>query len=148
MLSQAGRMTLAKVVLQSNHIYGMSSFQLRKKDTEKLNSITLNFFWGFKENRLKIHLLSKKRVMKRVDQGGLGFKDFHLVNKALMAKQFWRVIERPTSIVGRWISHKYLVPNSYLVLRKSSLESVCWKGAAANAKFIKRNLRWQVGNNI
>lgn len=139
-------MTLVKAVIQANPIYKMSSFQLRRKDTDKMNSIALNLFWGFKENKAKIHLLGRKKIMNKVGQGGLGFRDFRLVNKALMAKQFWRVVQRPTSVAGQWIHHKYVKPNSNLELKRSSLQSVCWKGIACNAEFIKQRLRWQLGN--
>lgn len=46
LLSQAGRCTLIKSILQADQIYKMSSFQLLKKDTNRMNSHAINFFWG------------------------------------------------------------------------------------------------------
>lgn len=124
----------------------MSSFQLRKKDTDRLNGAALNFFWGFKDEKKRIHLLGKRKVSKPVKEGSLGFKDLNLVNKALLAKQFWRVVEKPESIVSKWVSHKYLSQDSNLQIRRSTLQSLVWKGVVANADIITRDLRWKMGN--
>lgn len=72
LLSQAGICTLIKAVLQFDPIYKMSNFQLRKKDTERMNSVITNFFWGFKGDKKKIYLLKKNVLRRHTRDGGLG----------------------------------------------------------------------------
>ena len=40
-------------------------------------------------------------------EGGLGFRDFTLFNKALLAKQCWRLWAQPGSLVVRIMKAKY-----------------------------------------
>lgn len=59
MLSQAGRLTLAKSVLQSLPIYQFSTIHFPKKYTDQIDALTTNFFWGFKNDWPSIHMLKK-----------------------------------------------------------------------------------------
>lgn len=46
----------------------------------------MDFFWGFKGQRKKMHLKNASVLKATTSRGGLGFKDSKLVNKALLAK--------------------------------------------------------------
>lgn len=39
--------------------------------------------------------------------GGMGFRDFHSFNLALLAKQCWRLWNQPDSLVGQIMRAKY-----------------------------------------
>jgi hypothetical protein len=39
--------------------------------------------------------------------GGMGFRDFHSFNKALLAKQCWRLWNQPDSLVSQIMKAKY-----------------------------------------
>ena len=42
------------------------------------------FWWGHKENSFKIHWMSWEKMGTSKDQGGLGFRDLIMFNKALL----------------------------------------------------------------
>lgn len=41
------------------------------------------------------------------DKGGLGFRDLSMFNKALLAKQVWRMIDNPNSPVAKVFKARY-----------------------------------------
>lgn len=57
LLSQAGRLVLAKSVLKSIPLYKMGSFFFPNKVLTKMNSLVSDFFWGYKNDRPAMHLL-------------------------------------------------------------------------------------------
>jgi hypothetical protein len=46
--------------------------------------------------------------------GGMGFRDFHNFNKALLAKQFWRLWFHPDSLIANIMKAKYYPESSIL----------------------------------
>lgn len=46
--------------------------------------------------------------------GGLGFRDLTLFNKALLAKQCWRLVQNPDSLTARILRAKYYPHSSFM----------------------------------
>ncbi|KAF7839373.1 putative RNA-directed DNA polymerase [Senna tora] len=100
-LSQVGRLTVIKVVLQPLNNYQMSHLVVPKKYCHQMDAACSNFFWGFRKDKLAMHLLNKNRIFAPKDRGGLGLRDSDLVNNALVTKQIWRMVENPKSLFGQ-----------------------------------------------
>lgn len=107
LLSQARRLVLIKSVLSSIPLYKMSSYALPKKRLLQMDSLVTNFFQGYKKDRPTIHLLKKDFLYIPKHIGGLGIKSFPLMNKALLAKQFWRFFQNQDSLFAKWTISKY-----------------------------------------
>ncbi|KAF7821258.1 reverse transcriptase [Senna tora] len=86
-LSQAGRLTLIKAVLQPLNMYNMSSDFIPKKYCNKMDVICTNFFWDFQRDKPAMHLLNRNHIFAPRDRGGLGLRHSDLVNRALVTKQ-------------------------------------------------------------
>ncbi|KAF7807376.1 reverse transcriptase [Senna tora] len=86
-LSQAGRLTLIKSVLQPLNIYHMSTLAIPRKYYHQMDAICSNFFWGFRGEKPAMHLLNKRKIFAPQDRGGLGLRYAELVNVALVTKQ-------------------------------------------------------------
>jgi hypothetical protein len=86
-LSQAGKEILIKAVVQAIPTYYMNVFLLPNTLCKELNGLMQRFWWGHKENTSKIHWISWERMGTTKEQGGLGFCDLVMFNKAFLAKQ-------------------------------------------------------------
>ncbi|KAK3212040.1 hypothetical protein Dsin_016746 [Dipteronia sinensis] len=78
--------------------------------------------------------------------GELGFKDLSLFNQAFLAKQGWRVLSDPSSIVFRLLKAKYFNNVDFL---RASLSSGCshiWRSFMWGRSLLLKGLRWKVGD--
>lgn len=73
LLSQVGRETLIKSVLQSIPIYVMSIFKLPDALIDEIHGMLARFWWGAREGERKIHWKSWDSLCLPKAQGGMGF---------------------------------------------------------------------------
>lgn len=85
-LSQAGKLTLIKSVLSSLLIYLCSSYKIPLAICDKLNAISAAFWWKTGD-RKPLYRLSWDKISAYKSEGGLGIRDFRLLNQALLANQ-------------------------------------------------------------
>jgi hypothetical protein len=65
---------------------------------------------GHKSNKSCIHWMSWSQLGVNKDRGGMGFREFFYFNKALLAKQYWRLWKTPDNLIARILKSKYF-PN-------------------------------------
>ncbi|KAL4364121.1 hypothetical protein GQ457_04G022330 [Hibiscus cannabinus] len=85
-LSIAGRITLAKAVLQAIPVYVMQSAWLPKRICGEIEKIIRRFVWGSKDGKASVSLVSWKVMQCSIDDGGLDFKDIYQHNRAFLMK--------------------------------------------------------------
>ena len=61
-----------------------------------------SFGGGDKEDKKCSHWLSWEKVCVPKQNGGLGFKDMHVCNLSLLAKQGWNIIRKPDALLSRF----------------------------------------------
>jgi hypothetical protein len=88
-LSFAGRVTLAKSVLQAIPIYPMMTAVIPKVCIEKIHQIQRKFIWGETENNKRYHAVRWNKVTLPKDSGGLGLRRLDTMNKACIGKLGW-----------------------------------------------------------
>jgi hypothetical protein len=84
-LSFSGRSVLINAVIQAIPTYMMSCFLIPKVICHQIEKAICNFWWGGKEGHYKIHWKAKNDLFKPKFIGGLGFRDMHLFNLAMLA---------------------------------------------------------------
>ncbi|XP_024199277.1 uncharacterized protein LOC112202498 [Rosa chinensis] len=91
-------------------------------------------------------LLIRDRLCQRKEAGGMGFRDLHAHNSALLSKQGWRLIRNPGSLLARLYQARYFPNGDFWSSELSSSPSACWRGIHVAKHILRRGVRWQVGN--
>jgi hypothetical protein len=126
-LSQAGKEILLKAVIQAIPTYCMSVFLLPKALCKDITSMMQKFWWGHQANQSKIHWMSWEKMGVSKACGGMGFRDLVCFNKALLAKQCWRLIQDTDSLASRIIKAKYYPHGTMLDAQLGKRPSFAWR---------------------
>ena len=145
MLSQVGREVLIKAVIQAIPTYAMSVFKFPAGLYAEICSLANQFWWGQRGDSKKIHWLSKSKLSRPKVQGGIGFRDLHLFNMALLARQGWRLLQHPESLVYRVLKAKYFPQSSVLEAVVPHNASFMWRSICESLVVLNFGLRWRVG---
>ena len=145
-LSQTGIEILLKVVVQAIPTYCMGVFLLPKSLCTEINSLMQNFWWGQQGNDRKIHWISWSKMGIPKSRGGMGFWDLACFNKALLAKQIWRMWKNPMSLVARIMKAKYHPNCSIIEAARGRNPFFAWRSIQSSSDLIQEGLIWRVGN--
>ncbi|KAA3468684.1 reverse transcriptase [Gossypium australe] len=100
-LSQGGKEVFIKAVLQAIPTYTMACFLLPKALCSELENIIARFWWQKNHGQRGIHWCTWKELCYSKELGGLGFRRLEQFNIALLAKQGWRLINYPDSLLAQ-----------------------------------------------
>lgn len=139
-LSKAGKEILIKAVAQAIPTYAMSCFYLTKSLCDELTSMILRFWWAQHDNDKKIHWLGKDKIMKPKSQGGLGFRDLHSFNIAMLARQGWRLIQNPDSLCSRLLKAKYFPNCNVLDAQSRKQMSYSWRSILKGIQLLRKGV--------
>ena len=106
-MRNARKIQLIVVAFQGIPIYFLSIFKINQNMVDKLEKKQRNFLLSRIEEKNKLNLVKWDNVYKPKDKGGLGIRCIAKLNKTLLEKVWWRLIENKT----RWglvMSAKYL----------------------------------------
>lgn len=108
----------------------------------------MNAYW-WKSNsstRKPIRWLAWQKMSMSKSKGGLGFRDLHGFNLALLAKQCWSLITRPNSLVSKVLKARYYPDCHLLQACRTGGSSYTWSGIWEAKEVIKTGLRWVLGD--
>ena len=77
--------------------------------------------------------------------GGLGSRDFHSFNLALLAKQCWRLLQNLAPLCARVLSAKYYLDGKILNAGPKKGSSFTWQSIVSGIQTFKRGHIWRVG---
>ncbi|XP_042974784.1 uncharacterized protein LOC122306423 [Carya illinoinensis] len=146
LLSQGGREVLIKAVAMSIPTYAMSCFLFPKTLCHELEMMMAKFWWGDQSQENKIHWCSWEKLCVSKFQGRMGFRDLHLFNLALLAKQGWRLLRNEDSLLYKVYKAKYFPSSSLFEAKAGANSSYVWKGILEALDCLRKGCRWRVGN--
>lgn len=91
-LSMAGRITLAKHVLNAIPFYTMQTSKIPVSILDEIDKIVRSFVWGHDSGARRLHLIGWDTLIKTVSDGGLGLRSMRQLNQAALAKTLWRFL--------------------------------------------------------
>ena len=127
----------------------MSINLLSKGTIAKLTSIITKFWWTGIQNdndSKPICFRAWEEICKPMHEGGLGIRDFSLVNKSLVAMAAWRIIKNPSSLVAKILKVKYFHNTSIWKLHISSRKSAFWASVIRILPLMLDSCRLQIAN--
>ncbi|XP_024196065.1 uncharacterized protein LOC112199256 [Rosa chinensis] len=81
------------------------------------------------------------------EEGGLGFRSLEDFNSAMLAKQAWRIINHPNSLIARIYAARYFPSGSFWTAgMHASSPSYSWRSILSTRELIAEGFCWQIGN--
>jgi hypothetical protein len=80
--------------------------------------------------------------------GGLGFRDIHAFNVAMLSRQVWRLVQNPDSLCARVLRAKYYPDGSILDAKPSEGISYAWRSLLHGVNLIRDGYIWRIGDGV
>lgn len=148
LLSTAGREILIKSVASAVLSFPMSCFLFPLQVCKDLNSVVASFCWGQRGEEGHIHWVRWQDLTEHKQDGGIGFRDFHHFNLALLAKQGWRILNKPKEIWVQLLKGIYLPKSNFLDAKKGSHASWAWSSIIEGRSILNKLICFNIGNGL
>ncbi|KAH1122314.1 hypothetical protein J1N35_005474 [Gossypium stocksii] len=76
----------------------------------------------------------------------MGFRDLSLFNKALLAKQVWRLLTQPDCLLSKVFKSRYYPFSDILSAKIGSYHSLTWRSFCCARDLFDDGLLWRIGN--
>lgn len=106
-LSFAGRITLAQSSLANIPGYVLQSAPIPGAVCDEAEKLCPDFIWGSTASHRRCHLVAWDKICKPKEEGGHGFRNLQLLNKAHMMKLAWELITQPGKLWVKIAKAKY-----------------------------------------
>jgi hypothetical protein len=111
-----------------------------------INSLIQKFWWSHQRKVSGVPWMSWDRMGVTKTKGGMGFRDFHCFNKALLAKQLWRLWQTPNSLIAGIMKAKYFPNCQVLEASLGNKPSFAWRSMFSSKELILEGMVWRIGN--
>jgi hypothetical protein len=107
LMSMAVKEILIKAVAQAIATYAMACFDLTKSLCDDISRFICEYWWSQNIDEKRMHWVGWEKMKLPKEEGGLGFKDLHSFNLAMLARQCWRLLQAPDSLCAGLLRAKY-----------------------------------------
>ncbi|XP_022573038.2 uncharacterized protein LOC111214447 [Brassica napus] len=145
LLSRGGKEVQIKSVAQAVPTYVMSCYLLPIDTCNKLSAAVARFWWGTRNNNRGLHWVAWDKICVPLEEGGLGFRNFRDFNLALLAKQVWRLLTKPNTLLARVLKGRYYRHTNPLLTGKANNPSLGWTSLMAAKHVLKDGLQRTIG---
>lgn len=124
----------------------MSVFKLPRILCQDISAIMAKFWWGNKIRERGVSLEKFVSGWNIKNWGGTWISRHEDFNTALLAKQCWKFLQQPESLVARVFWSKYFGHNNILEATTVSSSSFIWKSISSTLGLLREGLLWRVGD--
>jgi hypothetical protein len=146
LLSMGGKEILIKAIAQAIPAYAMSVFNIPKQICKAICNAIARFWWGSTDTQRKLHWMAWWKMCIPKSEGGMGFRDLHCFNQAMLAKQCWRLLSEPDSLCAQVLRAKYYPDGDLINARLKKGSSFTWQSIMAGLKTFRRGCIWRPGS--
>eukprot|EP00253_Pinus_taeda_P026164 PITA_26164 len=146
-LNIAGRIVLAKSVLQAIPIYPLSIMAAPLGVCTRIREVIKNFIWRGADQKEKWALASWSQLTERKEKGGLGLRDPEILNRVLGVKLWWRWLRGGNDLWKTIWKEKYNMPDSAVEIlrqRETPKGSSIWDLAHLNRDLVEKHTFWEI----
>jgi hypothetical protein len=145
-LSKAGKEVMVKSVLQAIPSYVMSVYLIPETTIKEIERMINSFWWGGGANNRGIKWLAWDKMAYPKEFGGLGFRNLHLFNMAMVAKQGWKFIMQPDTLVSKIYKARYFPKSSLFDSQIGNNPSYAWRSIWKSRQVLMNGCRWRIGD--
>ncbi|KAA3489015.1 reverse transcriptase [Gossypium australe] len=131
--------------IEGNNTYAMPCFLFPKALCEMIESKFARFWWQKGVGKQGIHWCQWRLLCRPKEEGGLGFRSMAQFNISLLAKQGWRLLNFPDSLVAQVFKAKYFPESNFLNSCMGNSSSYVWRSIWATKDTLEKGLIWKVG---
>ncbi|XP_019166706.1 PREDICTED: uncharacterized protein LOC109162458 [Ipomoea nil] len=107
---------------------------------------TMNRYWWRSKDDQGIHWKAWDKLCIPKKYRGLGFKELHAFNLAMLGKQAWRLLTKPESLVSRIFKARYYPKGSFFDACIGNNPSFCWRSIMAAQEVICGGVMRRIGD--
>eukprot|EP01018_Ginkgo_biloba_P005354 Gb_11613 [translate_table: standard] len=124
----------------------MSVFKIPSSVRLKLEQIQKTFLWSGAKVKRRFHLASWEQVCQKKCWGGLGLRHLKEVNKALLGKLGWSLVEKNSSLWVKILKAKYLRNSLDFLKEILPKGSNMWNNLLNCREFLRKGMNWRIGD--
>ena len=144
-LTKGGKEVMINSVASTMPNHTMCCYRLPKTVIKKITGAISHFWWGSGNNKRGIHWFSWDKVCKSKEEGGLSFRDHQDFNTALLAKQLWRLIDKPDCLFSKVFKGRYFQNTDPLDPHRPYSPSYGWRSICSARSLVNKGLIKRVG---
>lgn len=122
----------------------MTYFLIPKQICYLMDKYQRHFWWSQQNHENRINWISWRKLRCPISGGGMIFRDLHLVNLALLAKQRWRLLSNPNSLWVRLLKSIYFPHSDFLHVPRKKVGSWGWNSLMVGREVIKKGCMWMI----
>ncbi|KAE8660228.1 hypothetical protein F3Y22_tig00116958pilonHSYRG00354 [Hibiscus syriacus] len=107
--------------------YAMGYYLLPNCVISELNGLLRDYWWTGRTEDHGWPLLAWSFICKPNRTDGLGFRDLHAFNMALLGKQVWHLFQQPQSLMSRVLASKYSRNGNVWTTSLGNQPSYAWR---------------------
>ncbi|XP_074283561.1 uncharacterized protein LOC141608108 [Silene latifolia] len=147
-LSQSAKLVLINAVLIASLNHVMLIFKLPQGVTAKIEATILAFWWASSGKKRSIHWLSNKVLHLPKQSDGLQLRNIQVMNQALLAKNYNRIMNNPQLLLSKVFKAKYSKDCGVIPPLKRNHYRPSWglKSILKAAHKLQDGFAWKLGN--
>lgn len=146
MLSYAGRAVLIQSILFHYQVYWSNTFLLPKGVIHQMECLFRNYLWNGSSESKHMPVVAWDRITLPREEGGLGFLQMEIWNKAAFGKQLWKIIANKDCLWVDWAKEVYLKGNSIWEVKAKDSYPWTWRKLLQMRGMFKQHVIYNLGD--